>query len=168
MDNVNEQINAFLNMVADDENYVTKTIYGGQKTIALDKKTGYIHIINSFQGNCDMDFLTKDTVSVIIELCSQKPEHTGKGGRTGKHDRTSTEIYDGHILKYDSEEYPDHDEPYVIRWHDNDAGFTCENSSNFMLAGAWDQMEIIGHIRDNPELVKDSQREESDETDFRF
>lgn len=100
---------------------------------------------------------------------NKKPEHIGKGGRTGKQDRNGAEIHDGRILKYiDTEKYQHHDEPYLVQWDNNDAGFTCESPTNFMLACVWNQMEIIGNIRDNPELMGHSQSEESDETDFRW
>jgi len=65
-------------------------------------------------------------------------KHIGKHGRTGKVDINETEIEDGDILKY-----PEHPEPYAIRWSDDEAGFVCENSDNFMLACVWCKMEII-------------------------
>ena len=74
--------------------------------------------------------------------------HIGKGGDTGKHDINSIKIHDGDILKH-----PEHDDPYVIMWNDDEAGFVCENSTNFMLAAVWNQMKIVGNMRCNPELV---------------
>lgn len=74
MDIVNEQIDAFLKMVTEDNNYAIKTIYEGQKTIVLDKKTGFIHIIDSFRENYNLDILTKDTVEAILELWGENTE----------------------------------------------------------------------------------------------
>ena len=74
--------------------------------------------------------------------------YVGKGGRTGKVDINETEILDGDILKY-----PGHPDPYCVVWSDDDAGFECESSDNYMLATVWNKMEIIGNMRDNPELM---------------
>lgn len=75
-------------------------------------------------------------------------KHIGKGGLTGKVDINKTEILDGDILTY-----PEHPDPYVIRWSDGVAGFVCENSDNYMLACVWGKMKIIGNMRDNLELM---------------
>jgi len=72
---------------------------------------------------------------------------------TGYKDRNETEIYEGDILKYENPKYPNH-KPYVIKWSDDDCGFECVNSENFMLPSVWGEMEIIGNIYDNPELLK--------------
>lgn len=79
-------------------------------------------------------------------------KHIGKGGLTGKVDINKTEIHDGDILTY-----PEHQEPYVIRWSDDVAGFVCESSDNFMLACVWDKMKIIGNIRDDLEFMEASE-----------
>ena len=75
-------------------------------------------------------------------------KYIGKGGWTGKHDITGTEIEDGDIL-----EYPGHTKPYCVVWSDDLAGFECESSDNFMLATVWNKMKIIGNMRSNPELM---------------
>ena len=75
-------------------------------------------------------------------------KHIGKHGLTGKVDIDGTEILDGDILKY-----PEHPDPYAIKWSDEEAGFLCENSHNFMHACVWCEMKIIGNMRDNPELM---------------
>jgi len=59
---------------------------------------------------------------------------------TGKHDIDGEEIYDGHIMSYE-----DH-EPYTVRWSDEDAGFICENSDNYILPAAWNKMKIIVNV----------------------
>ena len=74
--------------------------------------------------------------------------YVGKGGWTGKRDITGTGIEDGDILTY-----PTHPDPYVIAWNDDEAGFECECPDNYMIACVWCKMEIIGNMRDNPELV---------------
>lgn len=75
------------------------------------------------------------------------------GEFTGKCDIHDDEIYEGHILKYENPKYPNH-KPYVIRWSEEDCCFECVNSENFMLPSVWGEMEIIGNIIDNPELLK--------------
>jgi len=60
---------------------------------------------------------------------------------TGHHDIDGDEIYDGHILKYEK-----HDEPYTVMWSNDDAGFVCENSTNYMLPAVWNEMRIIGNV----------------------
>ena len=74
--------------------------------------------------------------------------YIGKGNLTGKVDKNDVKIHDGDIL-----EYPEHKDPYVIMWNDDEAGFVCENSTNFMLAPSWHLMEIIGNMRCNPEIL---------------
>lgn len=71
---------------------------------------------------------------------------------TGKHDVHGDEIYEGHILKYENPEYPNH-KPYVIRWSEDDCCFECVNSENFMLPSVWCEMEIIGNMFDNIEMM---------------
>lgn len=73
---------------------------------------------------------------------------------TGKYDKHDNGIYEGHILKYESQNYPNH-KPYVIRWSEEDCCFECVNKDNFMLPSVWGEMEIIGNIYENTELLKD-------------
>lgn len=79
-------------------------------------------------------------------------KHIGKGGLTGKVDINETEILDGDILTY-----PEHSDPYCVKWSDDEAGFVCENSHNFMLACVWCEMKIIGNMCDNSELMEASE-----------
>jgi len=82
-------------------------------------------------------------------------KYVGKGGWTGKHDINGTKISDGDIMKFDDPEHNSHPhkEPYCVTWSDDEAGFECESSDNYMLACVWCKMEIIGNMRNNPELM---------------
>ena len=80
-------------------------------------------------------------------------KHIGKCGLTGKHDIDGTEILDGDIMDYcNAGAY--HPNPYLVEWDDDEAGFRCENGSNYMLASIWNQMRVVGNRCSNPELLK--------------
>ncbi len=73
---------------------------------------------------------------------------------TGFKDNHGDEIYEGHILRYDNPEYKlSHETPYVIKWNEEEARFECVNKTNFMLPSVWKDMEIVGNVFENPELV---------------
>jgi uncharacterized phage protein (TIGR01671 family) len=76
------------------------------------------------------------------------------GEFTGLSDINGKDIYEGDILKYVGEDYKDwHTKPYVIKWDSDEACFECVCPGNFMMATVWKDMEIIGNIYDNPELL---------------
>lgn len=65
-----EKIKAFLEIVNSSDKYITKPIYDGQKTFAFDVTKGTLFIIDTFEGNYAMDFVTPDgikAISVILE-----------------------------------------------------------------------------------------------------
>ena len=80
---------------------------------------------------------------------------------TGLKDRVGAEIYEGDILKYVGTKcltceretiYPGH-KTYPIVWLEKKARFECENKENWMAPDTWSEMEIIGTIHENPELL---------------
>lgn len=71
---------------------------------------------------------------------------------TGLLDKNGKEIYEGHIL----ESVRSDDPVGAVRWHEPTAGWMVYDKS-----GRWDWLneeldlkEVIGHIYENPELVK--------------
>jgi len=73
---------------------------------------------------------------------------------TGKHDIDGTEIYGSDIMEYCGADTYKHPNPYLVEWNDDEAGFVCENASNFMLASVWNEMRVIGNKHKNPELME--------------
>ena len=81
---------------------------------------------------------------------------------TGLKDKEGREIYEGDILYYDGDKCEHcgkprykHDPPYyVVEWDVEDASFGAETAKNFMSAGIWNTLEIIGNIHSNPELLR--------------
>ncbi len=65
---VQERIKAFLDLVKKSPDYITKTIYDEQTTLALDRNTGFIFTITYFKSEYSMDFMSKDEVDAIVEL----------------------------------------------------------------------------------------------------
>ena len=81
-------------------------------------------------------------------------KHIGKYGLTGKVDIDGTEIVDGDILEHcNHEKNPHPPHLYLVEWDNDDAGFKCENGSNYMLACVWCEMRVVGNRCSNPELL---------------
>ena len=78
---------------------------------------------------------------------------------TGLHDKNGKEIYEGDILHYESPEGCSSTGNYLILWEtsEDECGFTCDRKYpdyNYMLPSVWKEMEIIGNIYSNPELLE--------------
>lgn len=67
----NEKIKSFLEIVISSEKYITRTIYDGQKTFALDVTKDTLFIFDTFQGNYAMDFITPDGVKAISNILEE-------------------------------------------------------------------------------------------------
>ncbi len=81
---------------------------------------------------------------------------------TGLKDKNGQGIYEGDILKYDEDKCPhckkliyDKHDLYVIKWNAEMCQFDCTNEDNYMSPEIWERdMEIIGNIYENPELLE--------------
>lgn len=101
----------------------------------------------------DVDTEIADEKSCIRSRRSVDPDTVGEF--TGLKDSNGNDIYEGDILKYETPKYPNH-KPYVIKWSEEDCCFECVNEDNFMLPSVWGEMEILGDIYDNPDLLEGS------------
>ncbi len=72
---------------------------------------------------------------------------------TGLRDKNGKEIYEGDIL-----ENPDYEEAFVVEYHEGMAGYVGWGDDK--IAGCYlitgDEIEIIGSIHENPELLEAS------------
>ena len=80
------------------------------------------------------------------------------GQFTGLHDKNGKEIYEGDIVKFeDVSGYKDGCASVI--WHEDSCGYYLENDDDNIYDTLYDftpsyQMEIIGNIHENPELLE--------------
>lgn len=97
-------------------------------------------------------FVTSERYSLMktIEWYEVYPETVGQ--YTGLTDKNGTKIFEGDIVRLP---YPEHIETFVCFWDDGNIEFGLKNEKeDFGLAYASRDIEIIGNIHDNPELLK--------------
>jgi len=66
-----EKIKAFLEIVNSSEKYITRTIYDGVKTFALDVEKNTLFIFDFFEDQFTMDFITSDGIKAISEILKE-------------------------------------------------------------------------------------------------
>lgn len=69
---------------------------------------------------------------------------------TGLKDKNGKEIYEGDIVKYVGQLYPDRFKIYEIKWDDKLAGFYA-GGGQLRRASSY---EVIGNVYENSELIK--------------
>lgn len=123
--------------------------------IDLDIDSGYCYIVPPYKGasTLPIGFLITDGMELVIPetIC----QFTGLTDKNGKRIWESDVVW----LVYDGKEHI-----YQIVWDDSELDFKATNGeenygSNFEYLLCCDEIEVIGNIFDQPELL----REESDE-----
>ena len=69
---------------------------------------------------------------------------------TGLHDKNGKEIYEGDIIKAKTFNYP-----LCIEWDRGECAFVMRSTHSGATYGFMWEIEIIGNIYDNPELLKE-------------
>ena len=99
------------------------------------------------------DCMVKEPQIIIISddensglWCDVIPETVGQ--YTGLNDKNGRKIFEGDIVKHDNK-------IYVIKYLEKYARFAPTNSHSVFMVCAFEQLEIIGNIHDNPELLKE-------------
>ena len=103
----------------------------------------------------EKNFIYFDALEGILSECDETYRRRCVGQFeqfTGLHDKNDKEIYEGDIL-----ENPDHEEAFVVEYHEGMAGYIGWGDDK--IAGCYlitgDEIEIIGNIHENPELLND-------------
>ncbi len=148
----------------DDGNY--KDYYGMATRISVyyDGSIGFHveHGHDIFGGDIFDRAMDNGTVCVYEEWCMWEG-HCNLMQYTGLRDKNGVEIYEGDILQYVSPEPQEEDVPdrYVVEW----VGFGWEatwqhahkpsyvSDGRMSLQGCDEDMEVIGNIYENPELL---------------
>lgn len=96
-----------------------------------------------------------------VEVIGMIQEIIGKDEFTGLLDKNEKEIYEGDIVK---REICSRDDPahgfyginYIVKWCDREAGFNLYevDTGNFQFGAVNFDVEIIGNIWENPEMVE--------------
>jgi len=73
---------------------------------------------------------------------------------TGMDDINENEIYEGDIIKYDDMNGEAHTQ--VIRYDDENGAFCCDRGAFIDHFNCMWEIEVLGNIYENPELLKDT------------
>ena len=75
---------------------------------------------------------------------------------TGLKDKNRIEIYEGDIVKYSAFNEQKELQNYInpIFWEQNFASFSVGNEHSFWALSTCEDVEVIGNIYENPELLK--------------
>lgn len=66
-----KKIKTFLDMVQKSQDYIVRSADNNENFFILDKKTGFVFIVRTFQEQYEMDFISKDAVRLIADLAQE-------------------------------------------------------------------------------------------------
>ena len=107
----------------------------------------------------DADYLEPLWIASGFENECMAVDTESIGQYTGLHDKNGKEIYEGDIVKFeDVSGYKDGCASVI--WHEDSCGYYLENDDDNIYDTLYDftpsyQMEIIGNIHENPELLEE-------------
>jgi uncharacterized phage protein (TIGR01671 family) len=104
------------------------------------KNKQWFHITHENTRYC----LSADSGLLFDSKWSEFPDATVMQ-YTGLLDKNGVEIYEGDIIRYASRNEPIYSYVGNVRWMENRWSITCKGAKN---------MEVIGNLHDNPELLK--------------
>lgn len=93
----------------------------------------------------DFDRVGIHQIGTIIQ-CFVIPETVGQF--TGLTDKNGKKIFEGDIVKYENN-------IYEIKYLEKYARFAPSNEHSVFMVCAFNHLEVVGNIHDNPELLKD-------------
>ncbi len=113
------------------------------KRLDGDKEWVYGSLIKKWNG-------IKDIYSIFDWPYEYEVDPDKVGQYTGLHDKNGKEIYEGDIIKAKTFNYP-----LCIEWDRGECAFVMRSTHSGATYGFMWEIEIIGNIYDNPELLKE-------------
>lgn len=107
-------------------------------------------------GNCFITVMGKDHISYIGRHQEVIPETVGQS--TGLHDKNGKEIYEGDICIVSLSYFKIKNEKATVIFHNGAFQFQYGCEKFFSKPhDAWDEVDVIGNIYENPELLEVSE-----------
>lgn len=119
--------------------------------VNLDGDSGHVFIVPFFRRASTMP------ICRIVEYTSHYVDPETVGQFTGLTDKNGTKIFEGDVVRVDGENrwYSD----YACRWGEGNLEFELANKKESIGLGYFApyELEVIGNIHDNPELLEVSE-----------
>lgn len=100
------------------------------------------------EGNYSIDVSGRVDILPIDNLVFFEVIPETVGQFTGLTDKNGKKIFEGDIAKYESK-------VYEIKYIEKYARFAPSNESTVFMVCAFNRLEVIGNVHDNPELLKE-------------
>ena len=102
------------------------------------------------EGNYSIMLSGRVAIQPIGRIVTYEVLPTTVGQFTGLTDKNGKKIFEGDIVKYENK-------IYEIKYLEKYARFAPSNESTVFMVCAFNHLEVVGNIYDNPELLKDDE-----------